>query len=193
MDSEKSDIHSETDRLLAAARGGDRSALDTLIQRLTPRLEAAAQQMVKGSLGARLRRSDLVQSALMQVMKGIGTFRGASEAEFGAWALRVLKNEGLQRRRFFARDKRSGPPPDPQQIVATPSREVSRAEDRDLLERAIEALEPDQRTALRMKIIEERPYAEIAAALERSEPATRMLVARARRNLALEIERLERG
>jgi RNA polymerase sigma-70 factor, ECF subfamily len=178
--------------LIARARTGDRDAFDRLLRRVAPRLDAAAGRLVRGELAARLRPSDLVQSAVMEIVRGFGRFRGADEAEFAAWALRVLKNEGLQRRRWFARAKRAGEAPPPTTAGPTPSREAARREEHALLLRALEDLEPDQREALRLKLIDDLPHADVAARLGRSEGAARMLLARARRNLALRIEKLER-
>lgn len=176
--------------LVERARLGDRSALDALIARIKPKLEAAADRLLKGDLGAKVRRSDLIQSAMMQIFRGMDSFRGQTEPEFAAWALRVLKNESLQTRRFFGRGKRTGEPPKPAE-VATPSRVMSNKEEHAILLKAMAALDDDQREALQLKILEDLPHAEIAARLGKTEGAVRMLVARARRNLALQIERLD--
>ncbi|HYC77720.1 MAG TPA: sigma-70 family RNA polymerase sigma factor [Planctomycetota bacterium] len=192
MNAIPNDRDAHRDDLVASARKGDPEALDLLLRRLAPKLAAEAERCVRGDLAARLRPSDLVQSAAMQIVRGFDAFRGAGEAEFAAWALRVLKNEGLQRRRWFARAKRAGEAPAPPRSVATPSRDAARREEHALLLRAMDALESDQREALRLKLIEDLPHAEIARRLGRSEGAARMLLARARRNLALGIEKLER-
>jgi RNA polymerase sigma-70 factor (ECF subfamily) len=176
--------------LVERARAGDRVALDELIGRVKPKLEAAADRLLKGELGTRIRRSDLIQSALMQIFRGVDNFRGITEPEFAAWALRVLRNESLQSRRFFSRTKRTGEPSPPPE-VATPSRVLSNKEDHALLMKAMQSLDEDQRQALHLKIVEDLPHAEIAARLGKSEGAVRMLVARACRNLALQIDKLE--
>ncbi|MBE2317933.1 RNA polymerase sigma factor [Solirubrobacter sp. CPCC 204708] len=49
-------------------------------------------------------------------------------------------------------------------------------------------LPPESREALRLRVLEERPYPEVAAALGIAEPAARARVSRALRGLAAELE-----
>jgi RNA polymerase sigma-70 factor (ECF subfamily) len=52
----------------------------------------------------------------------------------------------------------------------------------------LDALPPEAQDALRLRIVEERPYPEVAAALNIAEPAARARVSRALRGLAAELE-----
>jgi RNA polymerase sigma-70 factor (ECF subfamily) len=67
-------------------------------------------------------------------------------------------------------------------------RRLSAEEARPELERALGELPADQRTTLRLRIVEELGYAEIAQRLSCSEPAARQRVARALATLKLELK-----
>ncbi len=72
-------------RLVAAARGGDRTAFGRLYDRYAP--------MVHGLLLARVPRADvddLVQDAFLQAMRRLGSLRNAEA--FGPWLAAIARN-----------------------------------------------------------------------------------------------------
>jgi RNA polymerase sigma-70 factor (ECF subfamily) len=76
---------SPEERLVAAARDGDRAAFGRLYDRFFP--------MVHGLLLARVRRADvddLVQDAFLQAMRRLGSLRSAEA--FGPWLAAIARN-----------------------------------------------------------------------------------------------------
>ena len=76
-----------------AAQAGDRRALETLLNRLLPRVRNLVRYLVRNDEDT----DDMAQVALIQIAKGIGTFRGDGSLE--AWADRITVRETLRYKR----------------------------------------------------------------------------------------------
>lgn len=177
---------------LERARQGDRDALGRLLARQEPGLRARVSHRLTGVLRERSRTSDLLQSGYLQVVRKLATFRGNTEGEFGAWVLRILENRIRERQRFHRTSKRAhreaALQPDEVERAAA-QREAFRSEDVRILAQALDALPADYRAILELRLAEDLSHDEIAKRLERSAGAARMLLARARAALALELEK----
>ncbi len=88
------------DETVRAARGGDRAAMDRLIRRLSPRME---RQLTSYGLDPQ-ERADALQNALLNVVRGLDSFR--EESQVSTWAFRLTANEALMMLR--SRRRRSG-------------------------------------------------------------------------------------
>src|SRR5690606_37057710 len=79
-------------RCLGLARAGHRSALGDLLEAARPQLIEAARASIGSRLRAKVRTSDLVQSALLEGLRSLDEFRGTSRSEFAGWLHRILEN-----------------------------------------------------------------------------------------------------
>src|SRR5438552_15355290 len=87
---------SELDRLVAAARDGDRAAFDELVRRTYVDAYTLALRLTADEEDAR----DVVQEAYLRAWKGLPNFRG--DAKFNTWLYRITANaaySALKRRR----------------------------------------------------------------------------------------------
>jgi RNA polymerase sigma-70 factor, ECF subfamily len=137
---------------------------------------------------------DLCAETFAQAFRSRPGFRGATEAEARAWLLtiarrqvaRYLKKGELDRR---ARDAIGLQTPQLQEGEAEEiEREAGLAPLRAALAEELERLGGDQREALRLRVVEERPYAEIASSLGVTEATARARVSRGLRALAAALE-----
>lgn len=191
------DSHDGTDSLVARARAGDRAAFEALLEQVRASLEVLAQRLLGARLRARVRVSDVVQSACCDVIEGFKDYAGQSPRTFDAWVSQILRNNLRKKGRHFNAEKRREPaavrgteaagaaaePPatDP---ARTDSDELS------LVAQALARLEERQRRVLTWRLLEGRDYKEIAE-IERTSLATaRSLVFRARAALSVEVARL---
>src|SRR2546425_8591498 len=86
----------QEDRLVAAARDGDRPAFDELVRRTYVEVYTLAVRLTANEEDA----SDVVQEAYLRAWKGIRRFRG--DAQFSTWMYRITANAAstmTQRRR----------------------------------------------------------------------------------------------
>ena len=182
------------------AREGDREALDRILRKVEKRITRLAEARTGQELRARLRVSDIVQSAFVEVVDAIEQFRGDSEDEFVGWASTILENKVRRKGRFFRARKRYAKE-DPRDLereviagdrpIPTPSAELSQVEDFRRVFMALDRLPEDYRRVLLLRGVEDLSHREIAAELDRSDAATRMLLSRARVALTLELERVD--
>jgi RNA polymerase sigma-70 factor (ECF subfamily) len=80
-------------QLVEKARQGDQAALSALLTRYRPVVERQLQRFPIAPHD----RADLVQDALLQVIRRLHTFRG--DAQFSTWLYRVTANAALMRMR----------------------------------------------------------------------------------------------
>jgi RNA polymerase sigma-70 factor, ECF subfamily len=79
--------------LLAAARSGDRPALDELLRRHRPRLLAICQRMCRDAEEA----DEVLQDTLLGIAANIGRFRG--DSSLLTWAYTIARTHRARRRR----------------------------------------------------------------------------------------------
>jgi len=156
--------------------------------------------MVRLRMGKELRRKldsmDVVQDALLHALGGMEDFTYENEGDFVRWLSRIAENvlrDNWDRLHAEKRDirkevslgnggRRSGgrlsgvPGP---VATTTPSVIMSRKEDLDKLEKAIDALKPEYKEVIVLTKIEGLGYQEIGDRLGKSSEAVRKLVSRA--------------
>jgi RNA polymerase sigma-70 factor (ECF subfamily) len=193
----------DLDRLLPAARAGSADALGQALEAFRDYLLAAAHQNLDPALRAKGGASDIVQETFLEAQRDIGQFGGATAAEWKAWLVRLMLNNVANfARRYKATDKRqvarevglpaqtpTGPaggglPGD----TPTPSAELMADERVAALHRAIDRLPDDYRRVIVLRNREDRPFAEIAALMDRTENAIRKLWFRAVERLQEELD-----
>jgi RNA polymerase sigma-70 factor (ECF subfamily) len=179
------------DALLGAAKGGDPTALGSLLQGMRPYVKVLTRAAHRGCLTGRLDESDLVQDAMLEVTRSFDRFEGASVPEFIGWLRRVVsRSVGHNVRRLLDAKKRN---PDGRECVPVweqlPGHQAAPDELADSREQsvrvavALDLLSADMREVVVLRLVDDQPHAEIARRIGRTEQATRMLFVRSVRRL----------
>ena len=182
---------------LARAQQGDAAALGNMLERYRGYLEVLAAARLDKKLRRRFSPSDVVQETMLHASRDIADFRGDNETRFQAWLRRILLHrlhEGVARHvlaerrdvRREVRAARSGSARSDMRRAAvlatrepTPSQQVAREEDRRDLAEYIARLPASYRRVLILRNFEGLGFDEIAARMQRSSGAARMLWLRA--------------
>ena len=192
--------------LLERARQGDTAAREALFQRCRNYVGVVARAQVESWLQAKVDASDLVQQTLLDAHRGLGEFRGETEAEWLAWLRRILTHNAADFvRRYAGAEKRragreipihSG---NPDESVAgtlqlsdpgeSPSAAVMRHERELMVAEALSRLSADHQEVIRLRNLQRLPFEEIARLMNRSGPATQMLWMRAMKSLQAALPR----
>jgi RNA polymerase sigma-70 factor (ECF subfamily) len=164
--------------LVAAARSGDRAALEELLRSHHDRIYALARRITGNDADA----ADATQEALISIVRGLPRFDGRSS--FSTWAYRVTANACLDE----LRRRRRRP------VVDLPDERADRGDaaaaldttvaDRLQLDAALAALPEEFRVAVVLRDVCDLDYAEIAAVLELPPGTVRSRIARGRGRLA---------
>jgi RNA polymerase sigma-70 factor, ECF subfamily len=138
---------------------------------------------------------DLTAETFAQAFRGRGSFRGSTEAEARAWLLTIARRQiarylrrGSLDRRLVQRLGIQIPALDAEQIEEI-ERVAGLGALRVALGSELQRLSDDQREALRLRVVEERSYEEVARSLGVSEATARARVSRGLRALAAALER----
>ena len=183
----------KTRRLVVLAKEGNESALSQLYMVYAERVRRILRLRMGKELRPKLDSMDLVQDALLSALGGIGDFTYKNEGDFLRWLSRIAQNalrDNLDKLHAAKRDIRKEVRLDnyrpttgfgfvgtPGAIEATtPSAIMSKKEDLDKLEKAIDELKPEYREVIVLTKIEGLSYREIGSRLCKSPDAVRMLV-----------------
>ncbi len=192
----------KTQELVALAKEGDKSALNRLYRVYSERVRWMVRFRMSKELRSKLESVDLVQDTLIHALSGLDDFTYKNEGDFVRWLSKIAENElrgSLKKLHADKRDIRKEVPLDnyrpttgggfvgtPGPIEATtPSVIMSRKEDLDKLEKAIDELKPEYREAIVLTKIDGLSYKEIAGRLGKSSDAVRKLVSRAMAELTI--------
>lgn len=184
--------------LATRASGGDAAAVEDLLVRYLPDVEAYVARHAGALLSARESGADLAQSVCREALERLrsGRFRFEGEGPFRQWLYRAAVLKLMGRARYWRAEQR-----DPGRELAggsqdgavehalaldsvTPSRAAEAAEELARLERAFAALEDGEREMLQCFYVEGLAHAEIAAQRGTSEAYSRTLLSRALARLA---------
>lgn len=158
--------------LLAAARSGDRRAVEALLRRHQDRLHAVCRRLT----GSEADAADALQDAMIAVVRGLPRFDGRSR--FSTWAYRIALNasyDQLRRRRRRADREEAGA----LHLVAAPDA-ADAATARADLDAALGRLLPEYRAAVVLRDACGLDYAEIAEVLGVPAGTVRSRIARGR-------------
>lgn len=195
----------DPETLIARCRGGDRSALGTLLEihrnyvNLLVRLQLG--EGVKGKLDV----EDVVQEVFLEAHRGFEGFRGSGGGEWLAWLRRVVAGVlANQLRRFLGTRRRDVRMErslgdalersscafdralvDPQ---SSPSQKASRREQAVLLADALAAIPEDYREVIILRQLEDLPFPEVAGRMGRSVDSVKNIWVRALARLRRELE-----
>jgi len=187
----------ETEDLLRRAREGSREALGLLLGGCGERLLTLIRLRLGPSLRERVESRDVLQATLLKALLHIDGFRGTRRESLMAWLARIAQNEIRDAADFHGRQRRQvgqtvamGGTQELDGLAADVRSETSRIalNERSLrLLAALEALSPEHREVIVLRQLEERPFAEVAGQMGRSEDACRMLLARAMATLTISL------
>ena len=172
-------VHAPTDLALAQrCVQGDVSAQRELYHREKRRVHAVLHRL----LGSNAHMEDLIQESFFQIFRSLHGFRG--EATLGTWIDRCAVRVGYahiasKKLRAVAIDDVHEP-----ESHAPSAESVRRAREATRrLYRSLDRIEPKQRVAFVLHVVEGRPMAEVALLMDASVVATKVRVWRARRFL----------
>jgi len=152
-------------------------------------------QLAMNLLGDRDEALDLSQDVFLRVFHTIHTFRGQSSLR--TWIYRIAVNQARNRHRFWRRRHRADQVSLDEHVAAhgelvsrgdsTPDRILARKELAAALQRALDHLPFDQRTAIVLREVDGLSYEEIAYSLGVAVGTVKSRLTRARQALRLEL------
>lgn len=143
---------------------------------------------------------DLIQETFLRVYRGIEAFRG--EARWEHWLFRIANNTAIKAVRHRAAAKRAGQEvplegEDEAELraatggsargAAEPLRQLLGKETRDLLVEAIEGLPGQMRRCVRLRVLQDLDYDEIAEILQLAPSTVKVQLFKARKRLQMEL------
>lgn len=186
----------KTQELVVLAKDGDKSALNQLYRVYGERVRWMMRLRMGRELRSQMDSMDLVQDTLIHALSGLDDFTYKNEGDFVRWLSKIAENslrDNLDKLHAGKRDIRREVPlggygpttaggyvatPGPIEAT-TPSVIMSRKEDLNKLEKAIDKLRPEYKEVIVLAKIEELSYSQIGNRLSKSTGAVKMLVSRA--------------
>jgi RNA polymerase sigma-70 factor (ECF subfamily) len=180
--------------LVAQAREGDTHAFGELVRRYETKIFRLAQHITQNREDA----EDVLQETFLKAYEHLDQFQGNSK--FYTWVVRIAVNQALMKLRRRKTDKSvsldetidTGEDTIVREIAAwdeNPEERFSREELGDVLETAIDGLEPPYRSVFALRDIEGLSTEETAEALGLSVPAVKSRLLRARLQLREKLTR----
>ena len=180
--------------LVAAAKGGNTSAFEELVNRYERKIFRLAQNITQNREDAQ----DVMQDAFLKSYEHLHDFQG--DSRFYTWLVRITVNEALMRLRKrrpnqVALDEyiETGEDPLPREIAdwgPTPEQRFAQTELQGILSEAIEKLEPPFRIVFVLRDIENLSTEHTAELLGLSVPAVKSRLLRARLKLRQKLNKV---
>jgi RNA polymerase sigma-70 factor (ECF subfamily) len=154
----------DDERLIAAAKGGDRSAIETLLERHQQQVYAFGRRMCRNAEDAK----DVTQDTLLAATRAIGDFQGSSK--LSTWLFTIARRFCIRRQeRDAARPLEPASMDRAARTVADarpdPAEAAESKELHEMVEDALDALEPNQREAFILRDVEGMTAPEVAEVL----------------------------
>jgi RNA polymerase sigma-70 factor (ECF subfamily) len=189
-------IAHKTRELVALAKDGNESAISQLWTVYGARVHWIMRLRMGKELRSKLESTDLAQDALLSALGDLKNFTYKNEGDFLRWISTIAENrlrDNLDKlhadKRDIRKEMRLGKPGAhtvSKSAVSfapieatTPSVIMSRKEELDKLEKAIDKLKPDYKQVIVLAKIEGLSYKEIADKLDKTSEAVRKLISRA--------------
>ncbi len=184
--------------LIARLRERDEQAFEEIVRTYGDKVFSLIYRM----LGNRQEAEDVAQDVFITVFKTIESFRG--EAKFSTWLLRIAANHSKNRIKHLARRPTEGvdpedvsqvrqsadrPAPPVQAQIDAPDKLMEAAEMEAHVQRAIEALDEDQRLLVVLRDVEEMSYQEIGEITGLPEGTIKSRLHRARTAIKEELDK----
>jgi RNA polymerase sigma-70 factor (ECF subfamily) len=180
--------------LVAQSREGDTRAFGELVRRYEGKIFRLAQHVTQNREDA----EDVLQETFLKAYEHLDQFKG--DSKFYTWIVRIAVNQALMKLRRRKTDKSvsldetidTGEDTITREIAAwdeDPEQRFSREELGDILDTAVDSLEPPYRSVFVLRDIEELSTEETAEALNLSVPAVKSRLLRARLQLREKLTR----
>lgn len=181
--------------LVGRFKEGDRQAYSEIVRRYQDRVFTQCLRW----MGDRQIAEEVAQDVFLSLYRSLPKFRG--EAQLSTWVYRVVinhcKNRRLYRRRRHVdrhealEGERDEDQPQRQIAHDGPGADASthQAEAVELVQRALEQLEPEQRMIIVLRDVQDLPYEEISEILELPRGTVKSRLHRARAQLAAVLNR----
>ncbi len=160
-------------QIVSECRRGDRCAQRQLYEAFHRQIHRLMARMVNMEAAA-----DLTQQVFLQTFRKIDQF--AERGRFDRWLYRLAVNEAYQHLRRKRRDRQTALVYEPVDASVHGDRIV---EQRDLMEQSLARIDPELRSILILRELEELSYREIAEILKIPEGTVGSRLNRARREL----------
>ncbi len=198
----------QTQRLVTLAQNGDESALERLCQVYNERVLRIIRMRMGPELRTKMQSMDLVQDAFISALRSLENFTYKNEGDFLRWVSKIAENrirDNLDKLHADKRDIRKETPLNNNSSstqdtfvgisgpvdTTTPSLIMSKREDLNRLEKAMEKLKPEHREVITLTKIEGFTYKEAAKKMSKGPDAVRMLLSRAITALSQSFEKTE--
>jgi RNA polymerase sigma-70 factor, ECF subfamily len=179
--------------LVAAAKGGDITAFETLVGRYERKIFRLAQNITQNKEDA----EDVMQEAFLKSYQHLGEFQGNSR--FYTWLVRIAVNQALMKLRkrrpnqvSLDEEVDTGEDTIPREVEdwgPSPEERYKQSELGQILNSTIAELEPPFRIVFQLRDIEELSTEETAETLGLSVPAVKSRLLRARLKLRQKLNR----
>jgi len=180
--------------LVAQARDADTRAFGELVRRYEGKIFRLAQHITQNREDA----EDVLQETFLKAYEHLDQFKG--DSKFYTWIVRIAVNQALMKLRRRKTDKSvsldetidTGEDTITREIAAwdeDPEQRFSREELGEILDTAVDSLEPPYRSVFVLRDIEELSTEETAEALSLSVPAVKSRLLRARLQLREKLTR----
>jgi len=182
--------------LVHRLRAGEEAAYELLLNQFEKPVYSLVARLTDSSSDA----ADIVQEVFLKVFRNISSFRGDSSLK--TWIYRIAVNETRNQRRWFGRHRRQEVQLDPGPEEArgtldyltdpgnTPYEQTLQHEAQALLEAALAEVNPNFRTALILREVEDLSYEEISEILQISLGTVKSRIMRGREDLRARFERI---
>ncbi|HEX9258292.1 MAG TPA: RNA polymerase sigma factor [Acidimicrobiales bacterium] len=168
----------DEEALLAAARAGDRAALDRLLRAHYDRIHAVCRRIT----GSETDADDAAQNALIAIVRALPRFDGRSA--FSSWVYRIATNASLDELRRRKRRPLAAATDEPLESGSHDERFETRLAERLSVDEALATLPEEFRVAVVLRDLVDMDYAEIAESLQIPPGTVRSRIARGRSLLA---------
>ena len=181
--------------LVAQAREGDTRAFGELVRRYEGKIFRLAQHITQNREDA----EDVLQETFMKAYEHLDQFKG--DSKFYTWIVRIAVNQALMKLRRRKTDKSvsldeqidTGEDTVVREIAAwgeDPEEQFTREELGEILDGAVQSLEPPYRSVFVLRDVEDLSTEETAEALGLSVPAVKSRLLRARLQLREKLTRI---
>jgi RNA polymerase sigma-70 factor (ECF subfamily) len=184
-------LHDPDVRLMLAVRDDDGSAFEELMRRYQDRLITVLDHLV----GNRDQAEDLAQDVFLRIYRSRKSY--VPGAKFSTWLFTIANNVASNARRSRSRRKEVNLDLRPATTTGIhsidelaqaasglmPTRQIDKAEMREVVRGAISTLNERQRLAVLLSKFESMSYEDIAETMEMTPQAVKSLLSRARTNL----------
>ena len=172
-----------TQGFLRSALAGSNDSRGDLLEHLRPRLVLWVAGRLSAALRAQVEPEDVAQDILFAVHRDFAGFKGGEDRGFFKWFFTVAENRIRDLADHYGALKRKLPPP-LSFSQTSPSNAAARSEQVQRMMAAVGKLPDVHRQVILLRKIEERPAAEVALILGRTENAIAVLLCRALKELS---------